>query len=300
MPIRAIAHGRNFIAPLMSDEEWHSLTRASQSKELQLTMPCCDAKAFPRVSPQGTRHFYHRGLRTCDWKPETPEHIEIKTAITRACADIHQSVTPEARGDGWRADVLTEVTGQNGEKTRIAFEIQWSQQNLETTKARQTKYRECGILCFWFFRKLPSPLDKSYPSWPEEYVGHGRDPRGWIAHDANYLVSEDLPMFEITKGEDRSYRIHLGSHFRALPLPEFVQHVSQGRIVFRPILRRLRDEYLDDLLDDLIRWDAGCGRPIGKSDSLVRCGHWCFSADRSFCPSTFPPNPRMNRFQRMG
>jgi hypothetical protein len=282
MPIRAIADGSSYIAPLMTDIEWSRMRQEVNAKRLRLSMPCCGAVGFPRESHNGLRHFYHRGTISCDWKPETPHHITIKGEIALACQLINYSATPEFRGPDWRADIL--ITPKDSAEPKLAFEIQWSPQTLETTRERQGRYIAAGVKCFWLFRKMPKPLDRGAPPWQDRYVGPGRNPlpESWTS-DSNYLKEERLPIFLLVE-EGGDYFVKMGVGLRRLPLRDFVHHVVHGRIAFRPLLRILQED--SDLItdEDFEFYDSRCGTPQTHGESITRWNHWCFAENGNFCP----------------
>lgn len=113
-------------------------------------MPCCDARAIPRRSAAGTAHFYHRTRSGCDWKPESPEHIELKALVATLMTSYGWHAQTEVSGDGWRADVLA-----RREDRAVAVEIQLSPQDAETTRARTARYRRDGLRCLWLMRDVP-------------------------------------------------------------------------------------------------------------------------------------------------
>jgi uncharacterized protein (DUF1501 family) len=59
MNLRASLDGKEVVLPL-DDAEWEELQQRLRSKEIQLTMPCCNGQGFMRVSPAGTQHFVHQ------------------------------------------------------------------------------------------------------------------------------------------------------------------------------------------------------------------------------------------------
>ncbi len=286
MPIRAVANETDYIAPLMSDAEWATMRRDVTAERLKLTMPCCGATAIPCTPRHSIRHFrHHRGAVACDWKPETVQHIAIKSEIAIVCREIGRAVKPEFSGDGWRADVLT---GRAGDATQppIAFEIQWTRQSLEVTDQRQAKYLSADVKCFWLFRTMPKPFDHDEPAWRHRYCGRDPDPlRDFRRFDCSHLVKEQRPVFQITQQGKNTFSVALGPCLRTLPLREFVRHLLEGRIVFRPFVRVLRDDG-DPILDDEVEfYHARCGAAACPGDESRPWGHWCFAKDKNFCPT---------------
>lgn len=307
MPIRALSQGKEFTAPLLNDAEWESLRAQYRNRTVELTMPCCPAKCFPRVSKLGTRHFAHIGTRDCNWKPETPDHIAIKSVIAISCDKAGWLVKPEARRgesialdsspqhshqtlafeDDWRADVLTWAGNGADTKTKIAFEIQWSKQSLADTRERQAKYARDGVRCFWLFRALPDKLDNSCPQWAEET--HSRDPHRLQLHyenmscDRSHLLTEGLPMFRIHGDRIKGYSIKLGACLTEMPLADFVQRVLNGKIAFRHYIR-VEHEYTDSMSESLY-YKSACGRSAERREFVRPHKHWCLSDAQGFCPN---------------
>jgi len=158
MPLRAVVDGRNIVAPFLSDEEWQELRQAVQAGQKAVVLPCCQVPGFLRVSHRGTRHFVHKRRGTCSWGPESEDHLRLKEVVAQAARAAGWEVTTEAAGDGWEADVLAERPGGQS-SLRVAFEVQLSRQTLETTLARQERYRRSGVRGCWFFAHLPPQLD---------------------------------------------------------------------------------------------------------------------------------------------
>ncbi len=153
MPLRAIIDGQDVIAPFLSIDEWESLRHSIKTKEKELRLPCCQNTGHLRTSKLGTNHFVHHRKDGCGWKSETVEYLKAKAEIALACRDAGYEVATEARGDAWKADVLaTKGTG------RVAFEIQWSRQELEETHRRQEQYQRDGVRGCWFFKSPPKEM----------------------------------------------------------------------------------------------------------------------------------------------
>lgn len=301
MPLRAISDGKDFIAPLLNDEEWALLRSQVQDRTIKLTMPCCGAKCFLRENQLGTRHFVHTTAGNCDWKPETIDHIEIKSHIAIACAKAGWRVKTEARRaellelmggkslssaipeltvSDWRADALAWMPDKALPIQKLAFEIQWSKQNLAVTRERQAKYSADGIQCFWLFRTLPDKLDSSRPRWIEE--SHSR----WnedASRDLSHLFTEALPMFQIIGDRTSGYRVKLGACLAEMPLADFVLHLLNGDIVFRRYIRVEYEYYESDSRSTYYK--SICGKSMGRSKLIRPHNHWCFSEARQFCPN---------------
>lgn len=172
MPLRAFFGEQELISTDLPQEQWDALKEAVKSGKKPLILPCCQQPGFLRVSSKGLRHFVHaKSSETCDWKPESAEHLRAKSEIIAACRASGWHAIPEYAENDWRADVL--ATKNN---LRIAFEVQWSPQTLEETEFRQKRYEQANVRGCWFFRKLPKGM--------KEFWG-------------SQIIRQDIPSFEI-------------------------------------------------------------------------------------------------------
>ena len=157
MPLTALLDDRELIAPFLAEEEWGTLSAALRAGR-QLTLPCCGSAGGIRRSRRGRRFFYHRTARDasrCAWAGETAEHLGAKVAIALACRRAGYTVATEARDPAgrWVADVLASPPAGG---RPLAFEVQWSAQSLDATRARQAAYAAAGVRGCWFFRRPPA------------------------------------------------------------------------------------------------------------------------------------------------
>lgn len=196
MPLRAQLSGRDLVAPLLDDAEWEALRADVKAKRAVLALPCCDATAFPRVSKLDTRHFVHRRGAGCPGSGETFQHLWLKAEILAACQQAGWPVQPEVAGEGWRADVLA-----SRDRSRIAFEVQWSRQDDPTTRFRQDRYAADGIRACWLYRGNP-------PSPP----------------------SRGLPVFQLVPDDEQVAVVQVGG--RSYGVREFVGLLLAGRVRF--------------------------------------------------------------------
>ncbi|MDH6238230.1 competence protein CoiA family protein [Cryobacterium sp. CG_9.6] len=146
MPLTAYDGERQYQAPFIADEDWLEL------KKLKLTL-ICGTRGIPRRSKLGTKHFYHYDLAACDFehKPESPEHLRIKTVVMLAAREAEWEANEEVRApDGsWIADVMA----TRGDR-QYAFEVQWSKQIHSVYQARQDRYAKDGVECLWLVRHI--------------------------------------------------------------------------------------------------------------------------------------------------
>lgn len=149
MPFRALLATRRIAAFSCDDAQWIALVEASQLVPSQLTLPCCGAEAIPCTSPRNRRYFRHRTqASTCDWAPESPEHIDLKLEIAAAVVACGWTAEIEATGPDWKADVLA-TRG----KATIALEVQLSAQGRTETELREERYLRSNVLPWWIVNK---------------------------------------------------------------------------------------------------------------------------------------------------
>lgn len=158
MPLKARVAGRTVPAfDLPANLTWSDVQAASRNGEI--TMLCCGAAGIAKRLASGTRFFAHkvRSL-TCDWKPESEDHLRLKAiaceAAIAAGADADVEVRSATEGPAeWVADVLATHNG-----VRRVIEIQLAAQTAAETAKRTQRYRQAGMEVLWLFRKLPEGM----------------------------------------------------------------------------------------------------------------------------------------------
>ena len=160
MPLLGLVDGERVVSTLFTDDEWATLEGDIRSKHRSLAL-ACGYPGHTRVSKLGTRHFAHNpGGDGCS-AGESAEHLLAKSVILDAAVAAGWEAEPEARGDGWIADVMATRTD-----VKAVFEVQWSRQTLANYSMRQRRYLESGIAsAAWFARHhdgLPSS-DRQLP-----------------------------------------------------------------------------------------------------------------------------------------
>lgn len=150
MPLRARLEGRDILSFEFSKAEWQELKNASKRNQVQLIMPCCEARAIPKTSPHGIFFFAHYRRGGCDSAPESQEHLLFKSIVARAAKAAGWNVTTERQGtsktgDTWIADVFC-----TKDDASVAYEIQLSRITEEEIHRRQTKYAQSNVRCIWF------------------------------------------------------------------------------------------------------------------------------------------------------
>lgn len=132
---------------------------------------------------------------------ESPRHIAIKRGILDACSGAAVEAKAEARGKGWRADVLARTSGMP-----VAFEVQLSPQGLARTLERQERFWRSGVAGCWLFLE------------------------GKKLRDLN-AERPDLPLFFVSEDSSGEFTVSLGDR-RVLSLERFATEYAQGRIRF--------------------------------------------------------------------
>lgn len=159
---------------------------------------------------------------------ESTLHALIKREIASGMEAASWKLTPEARGGGWRADLLAEREGQ-----KLALEVQLSPSTLEQYRARQARYEAAGIRCVWLCAYYP----KGYTPDPALVI---------LRLTAN-------PEGELVIGLPRQ----LGSSpsrcldGEVMPLSEGLERLLRGEVVFRA--QAELSPYLE-----IVAWRAPC------------------------------------------
>jgi hypothetical protein len=154
---------------------------------------------------------------TCDWKPETAQHLYAKSEIVVGCRNAGYHPKSEVSGPDWRADVLA-VKGA----IKIAFEVQISPQGLRETLLRHERYKRDRIRGCWFFKKPPERMD-------QPYVVDETDDLPWQEHSP---PSRELPVFRIAEEENIPV-VRLNG--RTFQLRAFVRMILNKEVQFRSL-----------------------------------------------------------------
>lgn len=146
MPFRALIDGKRVISLHIESDAWRALATDVRTSKKNVQMACCGAKGILKISPLGRQFFAHGTQpKECDWKPESPEHVELKAVVHDAVQSVYGwKADIECSGPDWRADVLA-IRG----KARIAFEIQLSAQGQAVTSVRENRYEASSVLPWW-------------------------------------------------------------------------------------------------------------------------------------------------------
>ncbi|PSF34957.1 hypothetical protein C7H19_18300 [Aphanothece hegewaldii CCALA 016] len=197
MPFRAFINGQEVIALEVTTTQWQTYQK---DRTKVVTMSCCQNRGILKTSHKGLQFFAHHPDNpkplNCSYKGETEQHLRAKMAIRNACLELAGvACNVEVSGQGWRADVLA-IKGNR----KIAFEIQWSPQNIVETQIRQERYRQSGVECVWLFRII-----------------------------SDLSPNPSLPIFQLieTGGE---FKVKVESHY--LSLEDFVKAWLNGQIQY--------------------------------------------------------------------
>ena len=202
MPLRCRQPDADILAFELSKDEWIAL-REGNAEKRHLRMPCCDSKVVLKTSGLGTQFFAHSRKGDCTSARETAEHLLAKSIVAKSAKRAGWHVITEYRdqtpdGEVWIADVF--ATKGN---VKIAFEIQWSRQDEETTKYRQDRYKKSGVRALWLMRQ------------------------------SNILVDESVPTFCLDFEEStHSFSVHVP--YPILPLDTFIAGALSKRLHFLP------------------------------------------------------------------
>lgn len=227
MPLRGYLDNDEIISFEQTDEQWKSLKQRLKTKESILRLSCCMQEGFLRISNKGLKHFVHSKTdNSCDWKPESPEHLKAKIEIIEACKENDWKALPEFAETNWRADVLA----TRGDK-KIAFEVQWTKQTFEETQFRQNRYKESNVRGCWFFRSAPKEL---------------RD------YNNNITANKKIPAFKIFKNEDGNIVVQVNG--KQMPLKVFVSSLLNRKFKFCKHIRLRPKQEVTIVFFDIDCW----------------------------------------------
>jgi len=216
MPLRCVDfQGQSIQSHLLDESQWADLKHA-QSVRKHLRMPCCEQGVVLKTSKLGTNFFAHQRRGNCTTKPESAEHLTLKSLVATAIMDCGWSVATEVRGrtdkgEEWIADILA-CRGSR----RIAVEIQWSRQSTEDTYTRQARYQRSNVRGLWLFKQADYPNDADVPA-----IRVHRNDEGKFVVTIPSCISED---------EDGvSYLVETTA---TIGVQEFIQHAFRKRFWF--------------------------------------------------------------------
>ncbi|MGZ2432591.1 competence protein CoiA [Rhizobium redzepovicii] len=223
MPLRCISSEGDELSFEHDADSWAAL-RERNSRERHLRFTCCAAVVILKTSSLGTRYFAHQARGGCDTAPETQEHLRAKTIICKALKDAGWIATPEHRMTDADGVCIADVLGKRVADAQkgIAFEVQWSPQLSEITKARTDRYTVHGLRSLWLMKR-PMPLNsKDVPVARLVSTDDGFDvyiPSEALVRGAEYMSSREIADL------DASWR-------RCGTLADFVRGAVEGRFRF--------------------------------------------------------------------
>lgn len=175
MPLSALVGDHLVCGPLVDDDTWARVRGST------ITLQPCGHAGFPRVSPNGTRHFVHVRQSGCD-HAESSEHLRVKADVAAAVAAAGWDAATEVPGPGFVADVLAQRGG-----TRVALEVQRSRQMLRDYERRQATYQAAGIRGVWFVAVVPAG-HQAGPQLPLFLV------RDWLSEPTSIVSGRSIPV----------------------------------------------------------------------------------------------------------
>ncbi len=230
MPLRAYINGVERISTSFTDIDWTNAKNELKKGKIKIELSCCKQNGFLRISSKGLKHFIHaKRQNSCDWKPESIEHLTAKAEIIKACEESGWEAIPEFTENDWRADVLAKKNN-----LRIAFEIQWSTQTSETTEQRQKRYLESNVRGCWFFRKIP---------------------KQYLSDHEGFAAKKELPLFELKKEQNGNFSVLLNDN--SLSLHDFIKSLLSKRIKFCSKYRAKKQQEVDITFYETSCWKCG-------------------------------------------
>ncbi|MBL4761562.1 MAG: hypothetical protein JKY93_02555 [Gammaproteobacteria bacterium] len=137
--------GKYLVASSYNEHLWLDLQQTYTIGNL--LMPCCEAPAIPKTSPNGLQFFAHHS-DMCSTSPESEWHLSVKESLLVVLKKMNIDAQLEYSGGSikrkWKADIYFEVGGK-----KYAFEVQHSYQHLRKYVERQRGYFESNVQCYW-------------------------------------------------------------------------------------------------------------------------------------------------------
>lgn len=230
------------------DEDSWALLRSTNATQRHLYMPCCHAAVVLKRSTHGTLFFAHARRDGCSTGPESTIHLLVKDLIARTAERFGYSARTECAGksmdgDTWIADVFC----QHPHSTQsIAFEVQWSHQDITTTLARSERYRRSGVKAYWLMRGPDLPVSEGAPAFL------------LTVDSAAQALTVSLPSRFYRRPKNPGAHVHNARDWgQTVTLSHFLSCVLLGRIRFAPVIDTRIP--VDVSAADVPCWQ--CGRP---------------------------------------
>jgi hypothetical protein len=147
MPLVALDTAADLILDLTCVDEptWAAVWRARTGDRLRCR-GCGQPLHAKMRAATGSRWFAHTAaVPECPHLGETERHINLKREFAEAFRVSGWTATPEAAGDGYRADVL--VTSPAGQ--RVAVEVQVSPIAADLVGERTRRHSAAGLSTLW-------------------------------------------------------------------------------------------------------------------------------------------------------
>ncbi len=217
MPLKCLKSKEHIYSFNLGEDEW-DLLRLENKKTDCLATECCGSKVVLKTSKLGTRFFAHARKGICKTAPESAEHILAKIEIVEGIRRTSWVATAEhkdSEGGNWQADVLATKN-----KSRIAFEVQWSRQTLAETNKRHIRYKASGVRDVWLFKQYDFRSDKDLPAFQIRYDEQ--------QNSFDVYIPSPLNRFSLHKDKY--------SLFPPIPIRDFVEGCLTGKLKFAPAI----------------------------------------------------------------
>lgn len=225
MPLSCMSPDGREYAFHHDDASWELLAVRNRS-ERHLRTECCEHPVVLKTSPLGTRFFAHQRRGTCNFQPESKEHLLAKDTIARAALSIGWIAETEARSleskPEWIADVLC---SRPGRAARVAFEVQWTRQTQLESERRQAAYKAAGVRALWLMRQADVPVSRDVPAFRLVSVP------GATSKFQVWLPSSLHPSILEWRSKDND-----GDWGQRVDLATFVRGALSGALKFAPIV----------------------------------------------------------------
>lgn len=221
MPLIAYLYSQKIFAPLLNENEWEHIRSSLKENPEYLHFKCCQSPVYARVSKNGLKHFVHKNTDHCNYVYESEDHLLLKMEVFEACQNLGWNTEVEFAGEKFRTDVLAQKDGQ-----RVAFEIQLSRQDLQTTIERQNIFKEAGVRCVWFFKRLPS----------------------------RFYTNRFLPAFELIIDHHNILPFQCNLTGKQIPVKKCVELLLEGKVKFRKKLVLKKQQKAEIYLFDEDCW----------------------------------------------
>ena len=147
MGLKALKDNIEYISFTIKEDDWFLVKKDDEFKS-NLIMPCCNERAIMKNSSLGLQYFSHYRKGSCTYTGESIEHLMLKKEIYEILIKQNYKVEIEKnlQFDDYliRPDIYLELDGY-----KIAFEIQVSNQSLDTVNERTKKYADRDIIVVW-------------------------------------------------------------------------------------------------------------------------------------------------------